>query len=152
MLILIGMDTKMCIDRSPPATRTDGWRDRRLDGQTDRLTRNILTHCSGLDASTISRILCIDRSGGPTSIVATPSLADEIGPMVLPHAMSWRITKSYNKADIIGLFIQCNYRFAPWIPSFVKMCRPVVKERKENKEKNWNLEGNVTFFIYFCFS
>ncbi len=48
-----------------------------------------------LETSAISLIECMLRRGAPMSTVGMPSLADIMGPIVLPHAMSCRITKSY---------------------------------------------------------
>ena len=42
----------------------------------------------------ISRTLCIDSCGAPTSSVRIPVLVDRIGPMVLPHPRSERTTNS----------------------------------------------------------
>ena len=56
--------------------------------------------CCTLLMSHISRILCIDNWGQPTSMVAMPSLADMIGPIVEPHGESLRTTKSWGEKHV----------------------------------------------------
>ena len=46
----------------------------------------------------ISRTLCIDSCGAPTSTVRIPVLVDRIGPMVLPHPRSERTTNSCDES------------------------------------------------------
>ncbi len=65
-----------------------------MSRQTASRTVKMTTDWCTLDVSTISLMLCMLSRGCPTSRVGMPSFAEEIGPMVLPQAMSCRITKS----------------------------------------------------------
>ena len=59
--------------------------------------------CSTPEVQVISLMECMESWGAPTSRTGTPSRADRMGPMVVPHGLSLRTITSWGVSVSLAL-------------------------------------------------